>query len=253
MSGFLVAPDDVEGNHLTVRGDEAHHLMRVRRHRIGDIVEVIDGRGSHYSVRLETVEGGNVVCEILDCQVGRGESKIDLELAPALIKGPRFDYVIEKATELGVVSIRPTLTERGVVKLGSENKLQRWNRLCLAAAKQCGRSLVPEVAGPAELATVVSTMLEHNDQVLMADPQAGSCSLEECLEMGPVRRLGLLIGPEGGFSPGEVNLGSAAGVALFSWGDRTLRADTANVVLAAIVMHEVERRSTKNRSTPIGL
>ena len=248
MSGFLVSPDDVEGDRLTVRGDEAHHLLRARRHRPGDVVEVIDGRGMHYSVRLESVEGDHVVCAILECKHGQGESGIDLELAPALIKGQRFDFVIEKATELGVVSILPTLTERGVVKPGSGNKLHRWNRLCLAAAKQCGRSLVPEVASSAALGAVVSTMVGRNDLVLMAAPGSGSRPLEQCLDGRPLRRLGLLIGPEGGFSPKELSLGSDAGAGLFRWGDRTLRADTASVVLTAIVMYEAERRSTTNRS-----
>ena len=241
MPGFLVSPEDVVGGRLYLKGSEAHHLLRVRRYRTGDLVDVIDGCGSYYSARLESVEGETAVCSIIECCRGSGESAVEVELAPAVIKGQRFDFVIEKATELGVVGICPILTERGVVGPGSDNRRDRWNRLAVAAAKQCGRSLVPQVAAPTAFADVVASMVERNDLVLMASPGDSVGGLDERLHGGESRRLGLLVGPEGGFSSAETEIARKAGVELFSWGDRTLRADTASVVLTALLLHEAER------------
>ena len=125
---------------LILRGDEAHHLTRVRRYGPGDEVEAVDGAGFCYRVRIERVAKGQVEAAIIARLPEKGESPVRLHLAPALIKGPRFDFVVEKATEVGVASIRPLLTERGVIRTGSERKLERWSARvrCVAALTSLG-------------------------------------------------------------------------------------------------------------------
>jgi len=241
MPGFLVRPEDVQDQSLVLRAAEACHLVQVRRHRVGQEIEVIDGSGRGYQVRIAAIERDAVFCEILARRQDCGESPVQLSLAPALIKGQRFDFVVEKATEIGVASIVPLLTERGVVKPGSGNKLERWHRLAQAAAKQCGRSRLPSIEPPAGLGEVIKTFKDQNDLVLMATPGLPDRSLKQCLEGKSCRRLGLLIGPEGGFSTAEQVRAREAGVELFSWGERILRADTASIVLAALLLNESEQ------------
>ncbi len=245
MANFVVHPDDVQAQSLVLRNAEVVHLVRVRRHRVGEEIEVIDGSGRFYQVRIATIERNKVYCEILDSREDCGESPVQLNLAPALIKGQRFDFVIEKTTEIGVVGIFPLCAERGVVKPGSVHKIERWQRLARAAAKQCGRSRMPSVHPPAVLEEVIEGFKEKSDLVLMAAPGIPEGELRQCLEGENARRLGLLIGPEGGFSPAEQVRAKDAGVRLFSWGERTLRADTASIVLATLLMHEAEQMTKK--------
>jgi 16S rRNA (uracil1498-N3)-methyltransferase len=241
MPGFVVRPEDVGAETLVLRGGEAHHLIEVRRQRVGDQVEVIDGAGGFFAVAIEALETDRAVCRILQRWRERGESRVRLCLAPALVKGERFDYVVEKATEIGVDGFAPLVAARGVVRHGSEVRMERWRRLVQAAAKQCGRSRLPPVRPPAPLAAVLEWMNQDGRVVLMAAPGDGDGDLGALLRARRPDRLGLLIGPEGGFTSQEEEQTRAAGGALFSWGSRTLRADTAGIVLAALVLHEAEQ------------
>lgn len=232
-------PAEVEDGALVLRGEEAHHLVRVRRHRQGEVVEVVDGAGNWYQVRIEEVERDEVRAQILDHQQGRGESRVRLTLAAALVKGQRFDFLVEKATELGVAELAPLLCERGVVRPGSEHKAARWEHLARAALKQCGRSRLPLITAPAALAEMVRAGVEEGQQVLLAVP-AGGEELRRCLEDRVAERLTLAVGPEGGFSANEVEAARRQGARVFTWGNRVLRSETAGIVLAALVLHEAE-------------
>lgn len=244
MSGFLVRPEDVEDDLLILRGSEAHHLVRVRRHRPGERVEVIDGSGTFFEVSISSIEGDTVVCRILERREEKGESPVRLCLAPALVKGQRFDFVVEKGTEVGVDAFAPLVTVRGVARPGSENKIERWRRLAQAATKQCGRSRLPQIFSPAPLGEVIDRFILEQRLALMAIPHGNGRDLHALLSERRPPRVGLLIGPEGGFAPEEEEEARDAGVEFFSWGDRTLRADTASIVLAALVLHEAERAVT---------
>ncbi len=241
MPGFLVDPADVRGDALALRGEEAHHLARVRRHAVGDQVQVVDGRGWAYRARIVALGTEEVVCRILERCREQGESRVRLRLAVALVKGQRFDVLVEKATEIGVASIAPLLTERGVVKPGSEHKPARWAHLARAALKQCGRSRLPELEAPAPLEQVLEQCRREGELALLAAPGAAG-ELRRCLEGRPVGRLTLLVGPEGGFSPAEQERAQERGAEIFSWGNRILRTETAGIALAALVLHEAEQR-----------
>ena len=244
MPSFLVRPEDVESGTLVLRDAEAQHLVRARRHRAGDEIDVIDGRGRFYRARITSTERGAVHCDVLACEEEVGESRVRLSLAPALTKGQRFDFVVEKATEVGVAHIAPVLTQRGIVRPRSENRLERWQRLAQAAAKQCGRSRLPTICRPEPLAAVFGRLKEQSDVVLMATPSGSEGALRPCLAGRRATRVGLLVGPEGGFSPAEQLHAQEAGAEVFCWGRRALRADTASIVLAALVLHEAEQAVT---------
>ena len=243
MPGFWVEPEDVSGETLVLRGGEAHHLVRVRRHRVGERIDAVDGEGRYFEAVITAVERDEVVCRILARWEGRGESPVRLCLAPALVKGQRFDFVVEKATEIGVDSIAPLLVKRSVVRTGAGGKVERWERLVRAAVKQCGRSRLPQIHSPAPLAAVVERLQRQGRTILMASP-GGDFELRDLLARERTPALGLLIGPEGGFAPEEEEWIRKNGGYCFSWGERILRADTASVVLGALVLHEAESALT---------
>ena len=240
MPGFLVKPEDVNGSELVLKADEAHHLMRVRRRAEGDLIEVLDGNGHLFLARVLCAEESNVRCRILECTEEGGESPVRLHLATSMIKGARFDAVVEKGTEVGIASLSPFASGRTVASSGSRQKQDRWERLVVAAAKQCGRSRLPPIFKPATLGEVMQRLLRSCDRVLMATVDDSECDLKNALAGEPPTAVGLLIGPEGGFTQDEIEEAGGRGIRTFSWGSRTLRAETASIVLAAIALHQAE-------------
>jgi len=238
VPALLVQPADVTGDCLVLRGEEMHHL-RARRHRVGDQIDAIDGLGRYFRARLEKVGRHEATAKVLETEEERGESPLRLHLAAALVKGQRLDYAIEKATEVGVASITPMTTSRAVARPGSGNKLERWKRLAQAATKQSGRCRVPEIRPTSDFDALLEVFGRRCDVVLMGDP-AGGRPLRGALGSS-VTDIGLLVGPEGGFSPEEAGRAEASGVVVFGWGCSVLRADTAAVVLSALVLEEGSR------------
>ena len=241
MPSFWVEQADVSAGELVLRGDEAHHLTRVRRCHPGDRITAVDGYGTFYQAVIEAADGDAVRCRIQQVHQGWGESPIRLCLAAALVKGQRFDLVVEKATEVGVHSIRPMVTARGVVKYGTDGKSNRWNRVARGAVKQCDRSCLPAIHAPRPLAEVLGELGALNYQLLLAAPGADRPPLDSFFVDWSQRDLALLVGPEGGFDAAELSLAEAAGGQVFAWGTRVLRAETACVALSALVLHEAEK------------
>ena len=241
MAAFWVDGSDVADEQLVLRGEEAHHVHKVRRQQIGDTIDAIDGEGHWYRARLVEIGRDRVIADIVERDVDTGESAVRFVLAPALLKGQRFDFVVEKATELGVAAIWPTLSERGVARAGSDAKVERWQRLARAAVKQCGRSRLPELAPPQAFSAVVERLVECCDAVFMGALSERDALCGDVVGEGAVSSAGLLVGPEGGFSPGEIALAQDLGVRVFCWGERVLRADTASIVLSGLLLSACAR------------
>ena len=241
MPSFYVDPEAVHGESLILEGEEAHHL-RVRRYRTGDTIDVIDGAGTFFGARIESLEKDEATCTILSRHPEKGENSVELWLAVSLLKGQgRFDSLVEKATEVGVAAISPMVTERTVAQPGSARKPDRWQRVALAGAKQCGRSRVPRLDGAGGFAEVLELYSRECSKLLLATPSISHTVVEASprhFENTPGARLGLLIGPEGGFTAEEEQAAFDAGATPYSWGSRTFRTDTASVVLSALVLHD---------------
>ena len=241
MPSFLADTSDIHQDQLTLRGEELHHL-RVRRCQVGEVIEVIDGKGGFFSVRLEAIERHGATGVILARVPERGEAEVDLTLACALIKGDRFDTTVEKGTEIGVRTIVPLRCKRSIARDASKSKLERWRRIAQAAAKQSGRSRIPEVKEPADFGAELTGQSSQNSLRLMAIARAEMPSLRQAIEgvSDTAEGVTLIIGPEGGFEPEEEEQAMAAGVRVFAWGGaHTMRVDTAAVALSALVLYQL--------------
>ena len=235
MPAFLVDSVSVSDGGVVLGAEEARHV-RVRRHRPGDEVDVIDGEGKGYRICIETIEDERVTGRIVGRAEDLGESSVRLHLAAAPVKGLRFDLVVEKATEVGVASITPVTARRSVVRPGGRG--DRWRRLARSAAKQCGRSRVPRVSEPVPLLEAAGAMAAEGARLLVADPAAPG-DLRSVCDPG-TRSAALFVGPEGGFAPEELHALGSIGARMFAWGNRRLRAETAAVVLSAMVITVME-------------
>jgi 16S rRNA (uracil1498-N3)-methyltransferase len=215
---------------LELPAGEADHVLKVLRGRNGDTVEVVDGAGKLFAARLR---GGReaAVVEELAAPDGAG---VEISLYQAVPKGGRMDLVVEKATEVGATRIVPLLAERGVVN-PREGKVGRWRRVAEAAARQSLRLSVPEVADPVRFEDVASEVggtgvLLHN---------APDLQPVEAVVGVPVS---LFVGPEGGWSGGELRLAEDAGIAFGGLGPYRLRSETAGIISVARTLAALESR-----------
>ena len=227
-------PGAAPGARLALPEHSAHHAREVLRLRSGAPVRVFDGAGAEFEARLDEVTRRSVFACLGGAIAPRAESPLRLVLAVSPLKGDRMELVVQKATELGVAGIWPVVTFRTDAAArpalrGSRG--ERWERVAAGAAEQCGRAVVPEVAPTTTLDELVARTFDGQRVVLLETP--GHAPLTS-LAVDPPRPLLLLVGPAGGFEPGEAEALRAAGFTAASLGPRILRAETAAVAAVAI-------------------
>jgi 16S rRNA (uracil1498-N3)-methyltransferase len=229
MLRLFVARAAFEGPRLRIAGSELRHL-RTLRLGPGDRLLVFDEGGEEHEVRLERLGGRMAEAIILGSRRPVRESRLDLVLAPALLKGGKMDLVVEKAVELGVRRIAPFVSRHA---LGQGARTERWRRIALAAAKQSARTAVPVVDAPVPF-----------DELVRA-PWPGLRLLAwEGEHEQPLTRLPdesaavvIAVGPEGGFAEDEVAAARAHGFVSITLAPRVLRAETAAITAAALCQH----------------
>jgi 16S rRNA (uracil1498-N3)-methyltransferase len=243
MDRFFVPPEVLRNDHVELGRDLSHRLRHVLRLRSGDRVILVDGRGGEYEVALEDVSSPTVRATVLARREGLPEPKARVILYQSIIKGDRFDWVLEKGTEIGVSKFVPLLSRRGVVRPrpGRSERTERWRRIIIEAAEQCGRSRLPELAAAAHLDDALGSA---EGLRLLPWENEGETTLRQELrrflaEGEGMPAVSIFVGPEGGFARQEVDEAVAQGARTVSLGPRTLRSETAGIVAAAAVLYEL--------------
>jgi 16S rRNA (uracil1498-N3)-methyltransferase len=253
---FFVPAVSSSDHLIDLPAGEADHLRRVLRLRRGDLVGVFDGRGHEFLAAVETADRDRVTVRTIEPRAPLPEPTVRMTLASALLKGDKLDHVVRDATMLGVAALQPLVTARTEVPLARaarSHRLDRWQRIAIASAKQCGRAVVPQIQVPAPFdawldAAARETPPEGGRRDLMfVEPGSGG-------SVGPgfsradvgrtVAELGrdpapaaatILIGPEGGWSPEECTAATGAGFTLLTLGPRILRADAAAAAILSVL------------------
>src|SRR5688500_2116774 len=216
---------------VTLTADEARHLREVLRLKPGDEVSVFDGAGKKFRARVAQARREFAELDLdEEIQPARPESPLQITLAVALLKGEKFDLVVQKATELGVYEIVPLMTRFADIKLRDESdaskRVARWQRIALEAAKQSGRAVVPEVSLPQSLPLVFES------PCLLFSEKAG-----HGLTQMSTDKVTAIIGSEGGWADEELDQARAAGAQIVKLCGRILRAETAAITAAALLQH----------------
>lgn len=231
---FYVPSRMVSSSRITIRGEEAHHVFKVKRHRPGDRILVTDGEGSEYELLINSVSENEVEGQIISTRRKPREPLLEVTLAFGIIKAPRIELLFEKCTEMGVSAFQPLVTSRTVPDWEEgERKLKRFERIIISAMKQSMRSVAPQILPLLDLQDFL-TIITNYDHTLVAWEEARH-QLKERLTGRRVKRLLLVIGPEGGFAHDEIEALTAAGAKVFSLGQRRLRAETAAISALANV------------------
>ncbi len=228
---------------VMLAADEARHLRDVLRLERGAEVFVFDGAGREYRCIVGECARSLVKLEVAEeVAAARPESRLSLRLAVALLKGEKFDLVVQKATELGATEIVPLITKQADVRLRDEadgsRRTARWQRIALEAAKQSGRALVPAIAAPRLFSSLIEASGGGEEWRVMFTEREGRGLLEMITEApARVSSATALIGPEGGWTDEEIAGARDAGWSLVTLGGRILRAETAAITATVLLQH----------------
>ena len=240
MARFFISPSSVEGDLIHVEGQTLNHLKNVLRTRPGEEVTLLDGTGAEYQCILKEYIPGEALCAITSRLVLTRELPIKLTLFQALPKADKMDLIVQKAVELGSYAVVPVETARCVVRLDDKKaakKQERWQAIAAGAAEQSGRSFIPAVEMPVSYKEALG-LLSGMDLVLLPyELEPGMGKTRKVLSsLRPGMKIGIMIGPEGGFEAKEVEEARAVGAVPISLGKRILRTETAGMALLAHLM-----------------
>lgn len=227
---------------LTLPAEEARHLRDVLRLKPGDRVHVFNGAGREFDCSIEESCKDTARLKILEeVKPSRPESPLQLTLAVALLKSDKFDLVVQKATELGVVRVVPITTKLADIRLRDDadasKRVMRWQRIALEASKQSGRAVVPEVTFPTSFAELVQAGEASEPRKLMFSEREGQSLFEIKDTLGANHQVSALVGSEGGWTDEEISLARENNWAIVTLGGRTLRAETAAITAAVLLQH----------------
>lgn len=240
MHRFYVQPEYINDTVATICGDELKHLKQVLRLKTGDTITIFDGMGKEYNGIIDYIgqDQAEVKIELIPSEK---ESSIDIWLVQGLPKGDKMEFIIQKATELGVRGIIPLEARRSIVRLQGkkrEERRKRWQKVALEACKQCGRTIVPQVLSPQGLVGILDSMSANNN--ILIPWEEGGRPMGEVLK-GNVdvdKPVYIIIGPEGGLEENEVEIAKEYGAIPVTLGPRIMRTETAGLVSIAITMYQ---------------
>jgi 16S rRNA (uracil1498-N3)-methyltransferase len=240
MARFFIPPDQIVGDRFTLTGSEARHAAVVLRKKVGDAIGLFDGKDLSFQGQIESVSASEIQGKIISQAPAKEPSRVQLTLGQALIKGSKWDWLVEKASEIGVARLVPLVTARTIVKPERDEARERWKRIALAAAKQCGRSDVMEIDPPKAFADIFGDM-PPGGLCLIPSEKETLKTIKQALrifDLPPPCPIFLLIGPEGGWESSEVELAVRHGAFAVRLGSTLLRSETAGLVAATLVLRE---------------
>ena len=235
MHRFFANKSNFSNNLVVLEGSDVSHIRTVLRLTVGDKIEVLDGEGSLYLVRLSEFKKKLIKCEILSSEKNNVESPLKIYLGQSMVKGNGFDVILKKAVELGAYSISPLLTERTVTKSNSDKKIIRWKKIVEESSKQCGRSLIPKISNNIINLETFCQQASDSDFKLIFWEMENKKSLKDINPETVPSSATLLIGPEGGFTQEEVETARSYGFHSLGLGPRIFRAETAPLVVLSLL------------------
>ena len=239
---FYAPPSAFTRDAVHLDTDEARYLREVLRLKVGEQVYVFNGEGQEFRCTIAEARRDSSVLKIVEeIEPARPESPLDLTLAVALLKGEKFDLVVQKATELGVTAIAPMTTKLADIRIRDESdakkRVSRWQRIALEAAKQSGRAVVPRVGEPQPFSTLVIETRASPARFMFSERDGRSLAQAAETQVTSVESLTALVGSEGGWTDEELDLGRNNGWEIITLGGRTLRAETAAITVTALLQH----------------
>jgi 16S rRNA (uracil1498-N3)-methyltransferase len=241
MHRFFVPPEWIDNEKIIFHDDIARQMKNVLRIGAGEKVVALDNMGNEYLVEVGNIKQ-EIEGKILTTKKNHAEPSVNLTLLFALAQREKVEWILQKGTEIGVSRFIPLVTDRSLVReTGSvESKMERWNTILKEATEQSGRGIIPELENPMSFFKGLE-LVKHLDLGLIAWEQEKDKKINEILHNGEFRKIGVLVGPEGGFSEKEQQQAVAQGWKSISLGRRILRMETAVLVASALIINFCEQ------------
>ncbi len=241
MNRFFVSSEQINDEYISIIGDDVKHIRDVLRLKIGDIVEV-SCRELVYLSKIFNMDNNEVLLKILETKKGMNEPPIDIYLYQGIPKSNKMDLIIQKSTEIGVKEIYPIITNRTIVKIKDrkkeKKKVNRWNKICMEAAKQSKRDNIPKVNEILSFEEMIE-LIKGEELIIAPYEREEKIGIKNILKENINEKIHLIIGPEGGFEEEEIEQIEKVGGKIVTLGPRILRTETAGLVALTILMYEL--------------
>lgn len=244
MHHFFVSPNQIDDKYVTITGGDVNHIKNVLRMKVDEELLVSNGQDKDYYCKIEAISDDEIKALILDEEFEGTELPTELYLFQGLPKSDKMELIIQKAVELGVKEIIPVATKRCVVKLDDKkeaSKIKRWQAISESAAKQSRRTIIPEISSVMSFKEAINRAKEFELGII---PYENFKDMKETKEvLSKVQKgikIGIFIGPEGGFEESEVQYALDNGIHPISLGKRILRTETAGLAIVSVLMFQLE-------------
>jgi 16S rRNA (uracil1498-N3)-methyltransferase len=246
---FFIAPEHILPGEVNFPEETGHQISRVLRLKIGEQVAVLDDLGNEYDVELTEMKASHVLGRILKQQAAPPEPRVRLYLYLCLSQREKFEWMLQKCTEIGAAGFIPVVSSRSLVQEREDKsgrRQERWERILREAAEQSGRGRIPLLFPTQKFPASIAGAIQKHARVLIPSPallgqKPGQSALQQALaglKRDGDQEIGVFIGPEGGFSEEELDLACKAGCRPVNLGRRVLRMETAAMVVTALILHE---------------
>ncbi|MGB9780039.1 16S rRNA (uracil(1498)-N(3))-methyltransferase [Caldanaerobacter sp.] len=241
MKKVFVEKEKIKGNFAYVEGKDFHHLIHVLRYRVGDKI-VVSNMKEEYLGRIEKIEKERAILFLEEKVETKAESPLEVFLFQGILKADKMDLIVQKCTEIGVRRIIPFVSEFSVVDIKRANidkKVERWKKISQEACKQSGRNIMPEIFAPISFEEAIEKAMECELAIIPYEKEEKKRLKEVLKDVEDAKKIGIFIGPEGGFSQREIEKAINNGIVPVTLGPRILRAETAAIAVSAIIMYQL--------------
>lgn len=247
MPKFFVRDDQINDNKIDIIGEDVNHISNVLRMKVGDEFQVCNSDTTeNYNVEIKSFEKEKIICSIINKMKSEAESDINLKIFQGIPKSDKMELIIQKSTELGIKELIPVDMERCVSKISGKDekkKIDRWQKISEVAAKQSGRDMIPKIHNVIKINDIVKVISDFDMMIVPYEKAEGYSfkdAIEEIKEYDKSNiNIGIVIGPEGGFEPSEVEQLREAGAKIVTLGKRILRTETVALAMSSVIMYEL--------------
>jgi 16S rRNA (uracil1498-N3)-methyltransferase len=235
MPHFYIDPDKIKENTFSINGEQSHYILNVRRFKNNDEIMIFDGLGNSYKAQITSISKNEVSGKIISSSYKVPAFKVDLYAA--IPKGDRFEWLIEKCSEIGVSAITPINAKRSITTGFSKNKSERYKKISISASSQCGRNDIMKINDPTDFKIACKNAIANKNfvDILLWESESQYLSEETTLNHN-YNGANIFIGPEGGFENEEIDFAKCLGIKIISLGENILRVETAAIVASVQVL-----------------